>query len=587
MAKHRYSGPQSAASPWQTRFALALRQSLQEGYRASDFRADLGAGLVVGIVALPLSLALAIASGVPPQHGLYTAIIAGALIAVLGGSRVQISGPTAAFVAVLAPIAAKYGLGGLLMATMMAGVILLMMGFAGLGGLIQFIPYPVTSGFTAGIALVIGTLQIKDFLGLTVEHLPAHYLERLWALLAALPTTRWPDLAVGSLTLVLLFAWPKLTKKVPSPLAALAIASVAAWGIMRATGLPIDTIETRFSYLVDGVAHAGIPRVPPLPAFPWSFPGPNGQPLALDLEMIRTLASSAFAIAMLGAIESLLSAVIADGMTGQQHDPDSELMAQGFGNIVAPFFGGIAATGAIARTATNVRSGGRTPIAGVVHSVFVLAAVLLLAPLIGHLPMAALAALLLVIAWNMSEIRHVIHTLRVAPRSDVLVLLTCFGLTVLFDMTVSVTVGVMLASLLFMRRMAEVSSVNLLTAGHPSLPRDLPKDVLVYEVTGALFFGAAQKAMSALKTVQRGVKVVVLDMRSVPAMDATGLVNLESALERLNGAGILVVIGGLQRQPARLLAKAGWRNRPGKLAVFLSFDKACEQAASLADETKH
>ena len=584
MPTQRYTGPNTGTSPWQTRFAFALRQSLREGYRGRDLRADLTSGLIVGIVALPLSLALAIASGVPPQHGLYTAIVAGVVIALLGGSRVQVSGPTAAFVAVLAPVAAQFGVGGLLVATMMAGVLLLLMGLAGLGGLIQFIPYPVTSGFTAGIALVIGTLQLKDFLGLTVPHLPPGYLERVWALITALPSMRWPDLLIGCITLALLLTWPKLTKKIPSPLAAIVIASLAAVVLKELTGLSVDTIQSRFTYMVNGVEKHGIPRLPPLPAFPWSWPGPGGEPLTLSLSTLRTLASSAFAIAMLGAIESLLSAVIADGMTGQQHDPDAELMAQGMGNIVAPFFGGIAATGAIARTATNVRAGGRTPFAAVAHALFILAVVLLLAPLIGYLPMSALAALLLVVAWNMSEIRHVLHTLRVAPRSDVLVLLTCFGLTVLFDMTVAVTVGVMLASLLFMRRMAEVSSINLLTAGHPSLPAHLPKGVLVYEVTGALFFGAAQKAMSALKTVERGVKTVVLDLRSVPAMDATGLVNLESAIERLNGAGIFVVMGGLQRQPARALAKAGWRNRTGKLAVFLSFEKALDHASKLAED---
>ncbi len=569
-------------NPWRTRPAIALRQVLRDGYDRRGLRSDLIAGTIVGIVALPLSLALAIASGVPPQHGLYTAIVAGAVIAALGGSRVQVSGPTAAFVAVLAPIAAQYGTSGLLIATTMAGVILLLMGVSGLGGMVQYIPYPVTSGFTAGIALVIATLQVKDFLGLQVANLPPHYLERCWALIGALPTARWPEMAIGALTLFTLIYWPKLNRKVPSPLVALALAAVAAFVLRLARpDLAVDTIQTRFSYLVDGVVRHGIPRLPPMPSFPWAWPGPDGQPLDLSLALVRALAPAAFAIAMLGAIESLLSAVVADGMTGQTHDPDAELMAQGFGNIAAPFFGGIAATGAIARTATNVRSGARSPFAAIFHSVFVLLAVVFLAPLLGSLPMAALAALLLVIAWNMSEIRHVLHSLRVAPSSDSLVLVACFGLTVIFDMAIAVTFGVLLASLLFMKRMADVSAISLVGPGHPSLPADLPKGILVYEVTGALFFGAAQKAMSTLRTVQAGVKVVVLDLRRVSAIDATGLVNLESALGKLEAVGVRVIIGGLQHQPARALAKAGWRRKDGSLDVHLSFERAIEQAKQI------
>lgn len=562
------------------RLGYALRDAWAEGYGLPQLRADLLAGAVVGVVALPLGMALAIASGVPPQHGLYTILVAAPVIAVLGGSRVQVSGPTAAFVVVLVPIAARFGLGGLLLATFLAGWLLLAMGAAGMGQLIEFVPYPVTTGFTAGIAVVIGTLQVKDFLGLQPGPLPEHYLERLQALLLALPTARAPDLAIGALTLGLLLAWPRFSRRLPAPLVALALAAAAAAliGVLE-PGFRVDTIQSRFSYVSGGVRLAGIPRQWPAAGWPWSFPGPGGEPLALSFRLVRDLVPAAFAIAMLGAIESLLSAVVADGMTGRKHDPDAELMAQGAGNVLAPLFGGIAATGAIARTATNVRSGAVSPVAAVAHAALVLLAVLLLAPLLGYLPMASLAALLLVVAWNMSESKHFVHLVRVAPRSDVLVLLTCFGLTVLFDMVVAVTTGIVLAALLFMRRMSEVSGVTLVGSGHPDLEEPLPRGVLLYDIAGPLFFGAAQKAMSALRSVEeRDVRVVVLDMEHVPAMDATGIVALESLVKRLNEARVKVILVGIQSQPLRALARAGWRNRKGRLRIFRSFERGIQVA---------
>jgi SulP family sulfate permease len=317
--------------------------------------------------------------------------------------------------------------------------------------------------------------------------------------------------------------------------------------------------------------------MPPLPVLPWRLPGADGEPIGLSFELVRALLPPAFAIAMLGAIESLLSAVVADGMIRRQHDPDAELFAQGIGNLVAPFFGGIAATGAIARTATNVRSGGRSPIAAVVHSAFLLLAVLALAPALGFLPMASLAALLLLVAWRMSEARHVVHTVRTAPRSDALVLLVCFALTVIFDMVVAVTVGVVLAALLFMRRMAGVSRMELVAEPHRRLGFDLPPSVVLYEVAGPLFFGAAARAMRALESVDHSVRAVVLDLRSVPALDATGLVNLESAVDRLRHRGVFVAIAGVERQPLRALIKAGWRNRPGVI-LRRSFEKGIVEA---------
>jgi sulfate permease, SulP family len=557
-----------------SRIGAALREALRENYDGRTLRADLMAGIVVGVVALPLSMALAIASGVPPQHGLYTAIVAGFVIALLGGSPVQVSGPTAAFVVILAPIAVRFGLGGLLVATLAAGVILFAMGAAGMGQFIEYVPYPVTTGFTAGIAVVIGTLQLQDFLGLTVPRMPEHYLERLGALLRAVSTVRLADVSVGLITLAVLLLWPRVKSKIPPPIVALTVAALTAVALARSVpGFSVATINTRFSYAAAGVRRPGIPREPPRPVLPWRLPGPDGAPLRVNLDLLRELMPAAFAIAILGAIESLLSATVADGMTRRRHDPDAELMAQGIGNVLAPFFGGIAATGAIARTATNIRSGARSPVAAVVHSFVVLAAVLLLAPWLGYLPMASLAALLLVVAWNMSDSKHFAHLLRVAPRSDVAVLLTCFTLTVVFDMVVSVTAGVLMAALLFMRRMAEVSGVELVSEGHPQLEEPLPRGVVLYDIAGPLFFGAAQKAMRALQAMEgRHVRVVVLDVEHVPAIDATGIVALESLVADLNESGIKVILVAIQDQPLRALARAGWRNRKGRLRIFRSFE---------------
>jgi SulP family sulfate permease len=558
------------------RLAMALRRSFARGYSAADLRSDLLAGTVVGIIALPLSMALAIASGVAPQHGLYTAIVAGLAVALLGGSKVQVSGPTAAFVVVLAPIAARFGLGGLLIATLLAGGLQVAMGIGRMGRLIEFVPYPVTSGFTAGIAVVIATLQMKDLLGLDTGPLPPHYVDRLWLLLRSLPTSRWPELAIGALTLALLLLWPYVSKRVPPQLVALVVAGAAAALVARfAPAHAVATIASRFHYTMGGIERAGIPQLPPLPLLPWHLPGGDGAPLALSFEMLRELVPAAFAIAMLGAIESLLSAVVADGMTGKKHDPDGELLAQGVGNLLAPFFGGIAATGAIARTAANVRSGARSPVAAAWHALFVLIAVVALAPLLGYLPMAALAALLLQVAWRMSEAKHVVHSLRVAPRSDVVVLLSCFALTVLFDMVVAVTVGIVMASLLFMRRMAEASSVTMVDPDEHS-EGPLPAGMVVYEIAGPLFFGAANKAMTVLQTIDKRVRVVVFDLRTVPILDATGLVALESTVGKLRQRGTFVVLAGVRPAVLRVLARAGWRNRDGELAIGKSYEKSIE-----------
>jgi len=560
------------------RLALGLRAALQDGYGRHDLAKDLAAGAVVGVVAVPLSMALAMATGVPPQHGLYTAIAAGAVAALLGGSRVQVTGPTAAFIVILAPIVAKYGFGGLAVASLMAGLILMLMGLAGLGRLIEFVPYPVTSGFTAGIGVVIATLQVKDFLGLELARMPEHYIEKVGALVSAVPTTHFSDLGVGIAALAMLLLLPRVVKSVPAPLIMLPVMSVAVWVIAHYfPQFAPAIINDRFSYTTaDGTQLAGIPQMLPPFCMPWDEPGKDGLPFGLSLSLIRELLPAAFAIAMLAAIETLLSAVIADGMTGHKHNPDAELMALGAGNVATSFFGGFAATGAIARTATNVRFGARSPIAALTHSGVVLLSVVALAPLLGYLPIAALAALLLLVAWNMAEVRHVLYVARIAPRGDVLVLLTCFGLTVIFDMVIAVTAGLMLASLLFIRRMAEVAEVRLVPQEDHPHPDLHARGVLLYEIAGPLFFGAAGKAVSSLTEIGADIRTVIFDFRKVPALDVTGLINLESAIKKLHAARIKVVLAGIGGQPHRALNKAGWGDQDRDLQIFRDFNAAIE-----------
>src|SRR6267378_3868485 len=564
MPRTRYTHPQPP--PLASLPAAAVRAVLAEGYSAADLRHDALAGLVVGIVALPLSMALAIAVGVPPQHGLYTAIVAGIATPLLGGSRFQVTGPTAAFIVILSPILVRHGLAGLLVAGGMAGVLLLAMGLFRLGRLIQFIPHPITTGFTSGIATVIGVLQLKDLLGLRPAHVPDHFLERVWSYVQARHTARLSEMSIGALSLAVLALLPRVTKRVPAPLVALPLAAVAAWLAHRfVAGFDVATIGSSFTTVIDGQLVHGIPRLPPQPILPWHV----GAGLPLQLSTFRALFPAAVAIALLGAIESLLSAVVADAMAGTKHDPDSELLALGVGNLLCPFFGGIACTGAIARTATGIRYGSRSPFATVIHALVVLAAVLALAPL---------AALLVIVAWNMSEAKHFLHTVRVAPKSDVAVLLTCYALTVIFDMVVAVTAGMILAAFLFMRRMAEVASVQLVGEDHPHINLDLPREVLLYEVNGPLFFGAAERAMDALKGIPRRPRVLILYLGAVPAMDVTGLVALESALARLKQQGVFCIIAGLRPQPESVLRKANVQEQPGRLRIVATLDEAAADA---------
>lgn len=578
----RYRAAVSALPDLSIKFATALRKGFKAGYRLRDLRADVLAGMVVAVVALPLSMALAIASGVPPQHGIYTAIVGGGLIALCGGSPVQVSGPTAAFVVILAPISSQFGLGGLMIASVMAGALLLIAGTARLGRLIEFIPYPVTTGFTSGIAVVIATLQVKDFFGLPIEKMPEHYVQKVQVILQSLPSLQADDLMIGVGTLVILVVLPKITRAVPAPLVALPLAAAAGVLLSRfVPGFEVDTINSRFSYVIDGVSRQGIPQYPPQLMMPWNAPAADGQPIGLSLALVQALLGSAFAIAMLGAIESLLSAVVADGMTGTKHDPDAELIGQGIGNVVAPFFGGFAATGAIARTATNIRYGARSPLASVTHAVFMLVVVLLLAPVLGYLPMASMAALLLIVAWNMSEAKHFFHVVRVAPRSDTVVLLTCFGLTVVFDMVISVSAGVVMAAMLFMRRMAEISTVRLISTSPEHAHVFMPPGTLIYGIAGPLFFGAAQKAMSALHTVESHIRTVILDLSDVPIMDATGLVNLESAVEKLRKAGVYVIVAGVQTEVLKVMARAGWKDHHGWMTIRGSLEDGIARAWAL------
>ncbi len=568
----------------------ALRAVLREGYGRAELRRDVMAGLVVGVVALPLSMALAIAVGVPPQHGLYTAIVAGLLVAGLGGSRTQVSGPTAAFIVILAPIEARFGLAGLLVAGGMAGLMLIVMAVLRLGRLIEFIPHPVTTGFTTGIALVIATLQWKDLLGLQLASTPEHFFERIAAMAAAAPTARFAELGIGLLTMAVLIGLPARTRRVPPALIALPLAAIVAALVMHFfPAVPITTVAARFTTEIDGHMVTGIPALPPSPIWPWYA---GGATASIDFAMLRALVPSAFAIAMLGAIESLLSAVVSDGMVQTRHDPDAELLALGIANVVCPFFGGIAATGAIARTATNIRNGGRSPVAAMTHAVVVLLAVIFLAPLIGHIPMASLAALLLLVAWNMSEVQHFVYIIKVAPRPDIMVLLACFALTVVFDMVVAVSAGVMLAALLSMRRMVDLTSATMSDESAEPPPEEgaadanavpyLPRSIVVYDISGPLFFGAAQKAMSALGQVRRGAQVVIFRLEKVPAMDATGLVALESAVESLRKQDLFAVLCGPQEQPASLIRNAHMVEDASRCIILGTFEEARDFALARA-----
>ncbi len=557
------------------RIAHALREAcVNERYTGRRFGRDVMAGITVGIIAIPLAMALAIASGVAPQYGLYTAFIAGFIIALTGGSRYSISGPTAAFVVILYPIAQEYGLGGLLLATLMSGILLVIMALMRLGRFIEYIPESVTLGFTGGIAVVIATLQVKDFFGLPVAAMPEHYWDKLAVLAEALPAVDGMSTLVALATLAVMLIWPRLRTPVPAHLPAVLVGSaLALW--FNANGAGIETIGSRFSYLLpDGTEGAGIPPFLPEFAWPWQQPGPDGQPLGLSWDMLRELLPAAFAIAMLGAIESLLCAVVLDGMSGKRHSANSELMGQGLGNVVVPFFGGITATAAIARSAANFRAGAESPVAAMVHAGVVLLALVSLAGILAYLPMPAMAALLVMVAWNMSEAPKAVHLLKTAPRSDVLVFLTCFGLTVALDMVIAITTGVLLAAVLFMREMAQMTRVTDITKSERIAREELPEGWQVFKINGPLFFAAADRIFGELAELSRQARGFVLYMDGVTILDAGGLSALTKLIDTCRDSGSQVVIADLQFQPLKTLARAGIKPEEGVSRFYPTLDAA-------------
>ncbi|HEY8119924.1 MAG TPA: SulP family inorganic anion transporter [Myxococcota bacterium] len=539
---------------------------LREGLTARDVARDAIAGVIVGIVALPLAIAFAIASGVSPAQGLATAIIAGFLISALGGSRVQIGGPTGAFVVIVYGVVQRHGVDGLALATLIAGVLLLVMGLARLGTVIQFVPFPVTVGFTAGIALIIATGQIRDVLGLDITKLPAEFTGQIAAYLDHAGSLSLSAAAIGIGTTALVAVWPRILPRVPGSLVAIVLSTLA----VQLLDLNVETIGDRF-----GAIPSSLPA-PSIPTFTWAD--------------VRAVFPDAISIALLGAIESLLSAVVADGMIGTRHRSNMELVAQGVANLAAPLFGGIPATGAIARTATAVKSGARTPIAGMVHALTLLAILYFLGNLAGMIPLATLGGVLLVVAWNMSEL-HVVRSLLKAPRSDVLVMTTTFALTVAIDLTVAIQAGMVLAAFLFMRRMAEISEVGALRrmaseegrADDPeALARlDVPPGVELFELYGTLFFGAVAKFKDAVRQMERRPRVMILRMRDVVVVDASGLRALEDLLAQTKRDGTVLLLSGVHAQPLVAIERSGLLAKVGEDNALPDIESALARAREI------
>lgn len=552
---------------------IALLQAKAAGlWSRGHIRNNVLAGVVVGIVALPLAMAFAIASGARPEQGLYTAIVAALLTSLFGGTRVQISGPTGAFIAVLSIITAQHGIAGLQIATLMAGVILTVFGFARLGAVIKYIPNPVIVGFTAGIAVIIFVGQWKDFFGLTPGPSGLRFHQKLWSLIEAWPTVNLPTAGLALLALAILTVGARFLRRIPAPLVALIVVT-AVQAVFQFKG--VATI---------GSAFGGIPRTLPTLSFP-----------SLDLARVLSLVGPAFTIALLGAIESLLSAVVADGMSGTRHDSNQELIGQGIANIVAPLFGGFAATGAIARTATNIRNGATSPLAGIVHSVFLVLVILLLGPLASAIPLCCLSAVLFVVAWNMSELPHVVRLIRGAPKVDVGILLLTFLLTVFVDLVVAVNVGVILAALFFMRRMAD--SVNVerqidlppsAAAGAPGPSSDsgaaaLPPDagIVIFNIDGPVFFGAAEKLERTLEHIQRPATTLILRMGNVPFVDATGIFAIEEIITDFKRHEAVVLLVEVRPNVHYKLERGGVIAHVGAENVFDTFELALARAREL------
>lgn len=544
-----------------------------KNYQRSTFMSDLMAGLIVGIVALPLAIAFGIASGVSPEKGIVTAIVAGFLISVFGGSKVQIGGPTGAFIVIVYGIIQQYGFSGLMIATMMAGVFLVLLGMFKLGTIIKYIPYPIVVGFTAGIAVTIFTTQMKDLFGLEMTKVPADFIEKWIAYFQAADTINWASVVVGVLSILIIVVTPRFSKKIPGSLIAIVVLTVGVWLLKTYAGVnSIETIGDHFTI------KAMLPEAQ-VPAITW--------------EVVKSLVAPAITIAVLGAIESLLSATVADGASGDKHDSNAELVGQGIANIITPLFGGIPATGAIARTMTNINNGGRTPMAGIVHAVVLLLIFLFLMPLAQYIPMACLAGVLIVVSYGMSGWRT-FKALMKSPKSDVIVLLITFFLTVVFDLTIAIEVGLVIACLLFMKRMTEATDVHvILDEIDPNKDTDIhhveehliiPKGVEVYEINGPYFFGAGNKFEEIMALVGERPKVRIIRMRKVPFVDSTGIHNLTVLCEMSRKEGIRIVLSGVIPKVHETLRKAGFNDLVGEENICSHIDIALEKAREMVKE---
>ena len=529
-------------------------------YSKQQLVKDLTAGVIVAIIALPLSIALALASGVGPEQGLYTAIVAGFVISFLGGSRVQIAGPTAAFASIVAGIVAKNGFSGLVLATVIAGIMLILMGLFKLGSLIKFIPYTITTGFTTGIAITIVIGQLKDFFGLTFTHSPIETIEKVEEVIKCFATFNWQALVIGAVSLAILIIVPKFLKKIPASI----IAIIVCAALVKIFDMNVNTIGDL--YTISSAA----PKLS-IPEF--------------SLDTVKAIMPDALTIAVLAAVESLLSCVVADGMIGSRHNSNMELIAQGAGNICSALFGGIPATGAIARTAANIKNGGRTPIAGMVHAVVLLAVLLVLMPYASLIPMPTIAAILFIVAYNMSEWREFVAIIKQSPKSDTLVLIVTFVLTVAFDLVVAICVGIVLSTVMFMKRMSDVTDAYGWKEFDEATDTDsvkfkkIPDGAMVYEITGPIFFGASNKIANVIKTSDK--KVIIIRMRSVPAIDATGIHSFESIIKTCRQKNITLIMSHVNSQPMKVLKKSGMYKDIGKENICENIDKALARAAEI------
>lgn len=543
---------------------------LREGYTRKLFVGDLLGGLTVGVVALPLAIALAVASGAKPEQGLYTAIFAGFVIAVLSGSRAQISGPTGAFIVVVYSVIQKYGYDGLVVATLIAGVLLIIMGLVRFGGLLKFVPYPVVVGFTSGIALIIFSSQVGDFLGLKIENLPADFVTKWIAYFHNISGIDLYTVGVGAGSLLIIVLWPRVTHRVPGQLVAILLVTL----VVQYFAIPVETIQTRFG---------GVPNTLPVPHFP-----------VVTWQLAQQMFTPAVTIAILAGLESLLSAVVADGMMGTRHRSNMELVAQGVGNIVSVVFGGIPATGAIARTATNIKSGGKTPISAVIHCIFLLLVLLVVGKWAALIPMATLAAVLIVVAYNMCEWRQFAHLLK-SPRGDVAVLITTFLLTVFIDLTTAIQLGILMSAFLFLQKMSTESHIDLITENlkddEEFLARDMtgieiPKGVEVFELYGSLFFGAVRQFKESMRVVAAKPKVLILRMRQVSSIDASGIRVLEELIEEANDGGYIIVFSAVTRSVFRVMRQTDFVEKAGRknfaADIFAALEIAKQYVASRA-----